>query len=327
MPMDEAVAIVGEPKEEMQGGKNTFIDRILYRDIEGKEGHAYYARSDLNLRLWFSDNRLKHNYVTRSDFGHGKEDRLLTKEELPDGSLINAEGHIEDKIDYPFVDDPRVRGYWVSIDFIGDLNDFNPQVKADPDLYFKEMHLLPEGKSNWAFRWTKGLIFHDGDKTASRYFLREVDGEKYLIFEWKSGDYTIRHWKPGYYVMKQGPEVPYVESRVTDRTDYPFVDDPAVVGTWKSVDFVATPDEFNPNERQWQGGELYLKELVLLPGGKTPKSWQTWTKGLIIHHGDKTASRYLLKTIDGATYLFFEWKSGDYTIRRMKPKYYVLAKP
>jgi hypothetical protein len=72
--------------------------------------------------------------------------------------------------------------------------------------------------------------------------------------------------------------------------------------------------------------ELYLKELIFLPNGKTFKPWWTWTKGLVFHSGDKTASKYTLKDIEGSTYMFFEWKSGDYTIRYRKPSYYVLKK-
>ena len=41
---------------------------------------------------------------------------------------------------------------------------------------------------------------------------------------------------------------------------------------------------------------------------------------------DKTAAHYYIKTIAEATYLLFEWKSGDYTIRRQAPYYYVLRK-
>ncbi len=45
-----------------------------------------------------------------------------------------------------------------------------------------------------------------------------------------------------------------------------------------------------------------------------------------MHSGSKTASKYIIKEIDGGKYMFFEWKSGDYTIRGMKPYYYVLKK-
>lgn len=114
--------------------------------------------------------------------------------------------------------------------------------------------------------------------------------------------------------------------RIIDKIDYPFIDDPQVVGTWKSVDFVKEIDDFKAGQRQWKFGELFLKELVFLPGGQTFKPWWTWTKGMVFHWGDKTASSYIVKEFDGEPYMFFEWKSGDYTIRAMKPSYYVLKK-
>jgi bla regulator protein BlaR1 len=40
----------------------------------------------------------------------------------------------------------------------------------------------------------------------------------------------------------------------------------------------------------------------------------------------KTASHYTIKKIKGSEYLFMEWKSGDYTIRGMKPAYYVMRR-
>jgi hypothetical protein len=111
----------------------------------------------------------------------------------------------------------------------------------------------------------------------------------------------------------------------TDNIDLPFVDDPAVIGEWASVDFVSDIAEFNPDQRRWDH-ELYLPGLTFLAGGQTAKPWLTWTKGLVLHHGDQTASRYEIKEIKGQTYLFFEWKSGDVMISGMKPRYYVLKK-
>ena len=112
----------------------------------------------------------------------------------------------------------------------------------------------------------------------------------------------------------------------TDNIDLPFVDDPQVVGEWKSVDFVADISDFNPDKRSWPGGKLDLEGLAFLENGKTAKPWWTWTKGVVMHHGDKTASHYEIKKIKGQSYLFFEWKSGDVTISGMKPHYYVLTK-
>jgi bla regulator protein BlaR1 len=110
-----------------------------------------------------------------------------------------------------------------------------------------------------------------------------------------------------------------------DNIDLPFVNDPQVIGQWVSVDFVADPADFTPDKPSWKG-KLYLKGLSFLEDGKTAQPWWTWTKGVVMHHGDKTASRYEIKEINGTSYLFFEWKSGDVTISGMKPHYYVLSK-
>jgi hypothetical protein len=108
-----------------------------------------------------------------------------------------------------------------------------------------------------------------------------------------------------------------------DRIDLPFVNDPQVIGQWKSVDFVDVIADFNP-EQPRATGELYFKGLRFLENGKTAEPWLTWTKGVLIHHGDQTASHYEIRQIKGRPYLFLEWKSGDFTISGRKPSYYVL---
>jgi bla regulator protein BlaR1 len=91
------------------------------------------------------------------------------------------------------------------------------------------------------------------------------------------------------------------------------------------VDFVAELSEFNPERPSWKG-ELPFKGLTFLENGKTPEAWWTWTKGVLIHHGDQTTSHYEIRQIKGRSYLFLEWKSGDVTITGMKPHYYVLSR-
>ncbi len=122
-----------------------------------------------------------------------------------------------------------------------------------------------------------------------------------------------------------------------DKIDYPFVNDEKVIGKWETVDFVKEVDDYDVKVKSWKES-LYLKSITLLPDGKmtqpvidgrtsdetTPVSWLTWTNGYIIHHGDKTAGKYIIKEIDGTNYMFWEWKSGDYTLRGQKPYFYVL---
>ena len=115
------------------------------------------------------------------------------------------------------------------------------------------------------------------------------------------------------------------EKRTSDNIDLPFRNDPTVIGKWTSVDFVKKPSLFTVGTKSSKG-DLYLKELTFLPDGKTAKTWWTWTKGVVIHNEDKTASAYEIKEINKQKYMFLEWKSGDYTIRHQKPQYYVLKK-
>ena len=117
-----------------------------------------------------------------------------------------------------------------------------------------------------------------------------------------------------------------VQAGNVDNIALPFVNDPQVIGEWQSVDYVAQPSDFNPDKPQWKSGALFLKGLTFLDNGKMSPPWYTWTKGVVIHHGNKTASRYEIREINGAPYLFFEWKSGDVTILGQKPDYYVLTK-
>ncbi len=236
-------------------------------------------------------------------------------------SAVGKDGHITDDIGLAFVNDPGVLGTWRSVDFVDKPELFKPGERASAvDLYLKEMVFLPEGKSpNGWLTWTKGVVMHHGDKTASRYEIKEMGGAKYMFFEWKSGDYTMHHMAPKYYVLKKEAEIR------RDNIDRPFKNDPSVIGEWESVDFVESPDKFDPAAQAWHG-DLYLKEMTFLPQGKGGKPWWTWTKGVVMHHGDKTASRYDIKKIKGQAYMFFEWKSGDYVFRGAKPFYYVLKK-
>jgi len=66
--MDEAVALLGEPTETVVGKKLEFKDGVLYKDIDGDEGHGYYHRSDQNVRIFFWEGKVIAIYMTRSDY-------------------------------------------------------------------------------------------------------------------------------------------------------------------------------------------------------------------------------------------------------------------
>ena len=105
---------------------------------------------------------------------------------------------------------------------------------------------------------------------------------------------------------------------------HPFVDDLNIIGYWKSVDFVQRVEDFEPKIKTWQG-ELFLKEVRFMSGGRMSLSW-TWTKDWIWHSDGKTKAQYKIKQIGSQSYLFLPWLSGDVTKRGQKPWYYVLKK-
>ncbi|MBI6875244.1 M56 family metallopeptidase [Clostridium aciditolerans] len=110
-----------------------------------------------------------------------------------------------------------------------------------------------------------------------------------------------------------------------DKIDYPFVKDPQLIGRWQSLDLVPNIEDFKVDTKFFKDN-LYVKELNFTGEGKVSKTVFTWTKDHILNPVDKTDSKYLIKDINGSTYMFFEWKNGDYTLRGIKPRYYVLKK-
>lgn len=238
-----------------------------------------------------------------------------------------------DKTDYAFVNDPNIIGKWQSVDFVENIDDFNVNNKKfEDDLYVKELNFTKDGKvSKTVFTWTKDHILNDVDKTDSSYVIKDIDGSTYMFFQWKSGDYTIRNMKPCYYVLKKISSTPSLTNNISgkevetkvDKIDYSFVNDSEVIGKWESVDFVQNIDNFNPDIKSWQG-DLYLDNLTFDKNGKIQDKNITWTKNLVLNAIDKTASKYIIKEINGSKYMFFEWKNGDYIERGATPWYYVL---
>ncbi len=115
-----------------------------------------------------------------------------------------------------------------------------------------------------------------------------------------------------------------IDGRIVDNIDFDFEKDDQLVGKWQAIQFVEMPIDFYANEDNFSY-TLYLKEMEFYDRGRTSFAW-TWTNGLILHSGDKTASRYFFAEVNGEEYLFFEWKSGDYVFRGQEPKYYVLKR-
>lgn len=124
-----------------------------------------------------------------------------------------------------------------------------------------------------------------------------------------------------------------------DDMSYSFKNDEEVLGEWKTVAFVNEIEDFKVDEIVDRG--LYLRGLEFQTGGTLKYTSQeqdeegmvewaspsSWSKGYINHYGNETRAEYEIREVDGKEYLFFQWKSGDYTYSVLDyVPYYVLER-
>ncbi len=108
----------------------------------------------------------------------------------------------------------------------------------------------------------------------------------------------------------------------------PFENDDAVIGRWESVDALYCREMFHPQKRKIANAQLPVKELYFLPNGE----WYWcfgWTKGYLLSDSGyphrKSRHRYTIRSIDGETYMFVEFKAHNY-FEGGKPEVWVLKK-
>lgn len=230
-----------------------------------------------------------------------------------------------------FEDDPQAAGYWVSVDFVNTINDFQPNVQQTSDLFLKTLRFENNGRLWWtlstskpiALDWTRGKI-RPFDVFPAAYSIKQLDKTDYLFYEYR----TLNSKPAGYYVFKRSDSPQQVQKTTKIR----FENDPQVLGQWTTVDFVETPDMFRPNQQSWQGPfwvrGLHFQEQGFVEwclGQDLMKIKHRWTKGRL-NPDDELPAGYFIERHDEGAYLFMEWNSGDVTLRGQKPAYYVLKK-
>jgi serine/threonine protein kinase len=146
--------------------------------------------------------------------------------------------------------------------------------------------------------------------------------------EWPSsadGQFIMSYMGAGQWQGKLGDTQFTVQVGHPDNIDLPFVNDPDLLGDWKTVDYVDDPSQFVPGKSHSKFS-LNFDGLTFFENGKTSMPWYIWTKGVVIHTGDQTANHYTIQPIKGETYMFLQLKNGNYLFAGMKPSYFVLQK-
>lgn len=109
-----------------------------------------------------------------------------------------------DKMKSAFISEPELVGKWVSVDYVKEPNDFNPDKKQwQGDLFLKDIAFNPDGTTTLGLFWTKGWVIDNASEVRAEYEIKNINGTEYLFLPWLSGDVTIRHQKPVYYILRK----------------------------------------------------------------------------------------------------------------------------
>ena len=283
-----------------------------------------------------------------------KKETLLSSVEQIQGQVQTIDGMVvgeRDKasvfeiLNLPFEDDPEVVGKWELCGMLRDEEDLNSVVKLPPRTIFQELIFLPGGAPVWTYFWTKGILYTLSQKysfsTPNPYKTFRKDGEHYMVIRFVAEDRPNALEDAFPILYRQLDTIAYSEGQTrprVDKIDYPFVEDPAVSGAWRVVDFVDCAEDFHPAKRFTAPKNLATTDINFLPRGmcvKTVRSSKTgrkanqvinYTKGLVINRSSLTAEEYIIKTFDGKDYLLVQHKSGDYSYGGYEPCWYVFER-
>lgn len=251
-----------------------------------------------------------------------------------------------DQMDIPFHNDEEALGRWevvsgdcyVKSEFSPDTCSWTPEEGDIRELYF-----LPEGQKYWFMSWTKGYVKIRLSAPVCEgicpYEIRDIEGEKYMFLWFKSRLYFYRQGLPTLIILKKTDSAVYQKKdiRIYDRLPDGFEDDPEIHGNWQAIDFVRTPDSYNPEvyNAGFPKSLLYFKRVSVRENGKCSvqygeEKWSvpkvSWTKDILCDRERKLAQHYIRKVINGREYLFIEFKSGDYFYNHLNPWWYVFVR-
>jgi len=107
-------------------------------------------------------------------------------------------------------------------------------------------------------------------------------------------------------VLKLAANRPHQVQALEFPIDPVFINDPGIPGQWAFTDNTNLMARFQIGGEQAKGGNPPFKKIRFLPGGSSESPPVGWTKGIVLQTKNKTANRYVLKTIDGIEYMLLE---------------------
>ena len=316
----ETFRVIGELKK--AGFSLSEIEIMIDRNTHQEEIARFFEQKKAELNEMLSALEQVKNDMKGRDF--------MSEEEL----------RFHEDIDFPFVDDSQAVGKWAVLGIWNSVDDFYLGKEPDDTYYdgnIPELYFLPGGEEYWGIRWTKGKLLNNCylDQYAENYRIEEIDNETYMLIDHKSYEYLVSG-KTDLLVLKKLDNTPYSkwDIGIKDDIDMPFVDDPAIIGKWKTWGFLGADEDFNTEKEDEE--DQYWKSVEFFPGGHVTSVYedeviegderQTWTKGYLLRKFNCSACAYEIRTVDGVDYLVVEWKSGDYRWGRFPTNYYTFVR-
>lgn len=305
--------------------------------LQGSEEARTVLLAQKRTALTAERNRIDASLVLLERLGHRQE--------------ILGELSVREAITANFEDDPRVIGRWR---LVGQVRTQTPETWGIPrtpaDTVKEELVCLPGGSMWWNILWSRGVIYcyYADQETVvpNEYQLHEIGDHRYMTLRWIGHRCLTEGSDSIILLYKQESTRAYTprESQARrDRTDFPYVPDSELLGTWETVAFVDTPESFSPTQPLKLSAleritsisffERGMCERHIRYRGQVVPRLLEYTasdignfRGYIINHQDESAEGYLLREIEGTKYLFIQHKSGDYFFGGIEPKYYVFRR-
>ena len=294
-----------------------------------------------------------NNFLAKNDYQTvGPRYRFIYKDgtneiKIPVVKLGEFNPKYREDVDIPFENDPVVVGRWKLISCVADAEQFNPDCVKTPDMrnLVKDLYFLPGGEKYWVFSWTKGYLLSHGISWPARsnknqYEVRYINGKEYLFIWFKAHNYYLGG-KPEVWVLENVDHESHTKKEISFKDEIPDLpaDDRNVIGTWEVCGLLSNPEEFIPGQPgNFPPESLYWRKAVFSPDGSLTNTFGTlasgktdiigapvlrWVNGYAVNTKISTTSEYIFREIDGVTYLFIQWKSGDYLYGGEVPFWYV----
>lgn len=302
--------------------------------VDNYSGYRYYDEKNIsdmskilflkNLNLSLDEIRTYDDSKIKNKIKEYENEILKIKENINTLNLIEQKGGI-DNMDM-FINDERVIGKWKLVAISNSKEDYYKNIYLDDDFSIKELYLMENGKKYWVISWTKGYIIVNGNKNP---YELEYD----LMFVKVYGIFDNSEYKYAVYKKMDDKNYDIEDFTIKDDTNFDYEPDNELVGNWQVTDFVYNEEQFMPNKKYWKY-DLALDKLSVYADGNVLISYNSdktkktkYTKGFIANIIlDDTLCKYFYKVDNNKTYLFIEWKNGDYIYSNQIPGYYVFEK-